>query len=190
MDELILIEPTAEYAAQIEEYRTEFPQDMRLTFHVARIPGMDHAELYENVLDWLAFCETMRGKVTWYMSVRKSDGRIVGFFSLRHALEYDDDDIEFASHIGYSIRPSEQGKGYGRKQLLLALEQARELGIDPARIVCRDDNAASNALIRACGGVYVDSIHGEISGLTVNRYDVRTAKVYHSSRSNPSKPIS
>ena len=176
MDELRLIEPTLGYAAQIEEYRAEFPQDMRLTYHVSRIPGMDYAEQYGDVVDWLAFCETMRGKVTWYMSVRESDGRIVGFCSLRHALEYDDDDIDFASHIGYSVRPSEQGKGYGREQLLLVLDKAHELGVTPVRIVCRDTNAASNALIRACGGVYVDSVYGEISGLTVNRYDLCTAK--------------
>ena len=173
MGELRLMEPSVEWADRIEEYRAEFPQGMRLTYHVARIPGLDYAEQYDDVCDWLAFCETMRGKVTWYMSVRESDGRIVGFCSLRHALEHDDDDINFASHIGYSIRPSEQGKGYGRKQLLLVLDKARELGINPVRIVCRNDNAASNATIRSCGGVYVDSIVGEMSGLRVNRYDVR-----------------
>ena len=174
MGELCLIEPTAEWAERIEDYRAEFPQDMRLTYHAARIPGLSGLEEFETVADWLAFCETMRGKTSWYLSVREADGRMVSAVCLRHALEYDDDDIEFASHIGYSVRPSEQGKGYGREQLRLALAKARELGIERARIVCRDTNAASNAVIRACGGVYVDSITGEVSGLTVNRYDVET----------------
>ena len=176
MDGIRLVEPTAEWAERIEEYRAEFPRDMHVTYHAARIPGMDGLESYDDVPDWLAYCSSMCGKVTWYMSVRESDARIVGVCSLRHALEYDDDDIDFASHIGYSIRPSEQGKGYGREQLCLALEKAREIGIDPVRIVCRDTNAASDALIRVCGGVYVDSVYGEISGLTVNRYDLCTAK--------------
>ena len=40
------------------------------------------------------------------------------------------------------------------------------------RVICRDTNIASNKTILANGGVYVDTIHGEESGMNVNRYDI------------------
>lgn len=91
----------------------------------------------------------------------------------RHKLEYDDDDIEFASNFGYSIRPSERGKGYAKEQLRLGLQKAIAFGLDKVRIVCRDINIGSNKTILANGGIYVDTIHGEESGLNVNRYEIQ-----------------
>lgn len=173
MNKLKLIEVSAEYAEQIWEYKEEFPAErMRVTYDPSRIPGLDYLENYDNVLEWLRFCETMTNKLTWYMSIRESDGKIVGFIVFRHKLEYDDDDIAFASNFGYSIRPSERGKGYAKEQLKLGLQKAKELGLDKVRIICRDINIGSNKTILANGGVYVDMVRGEISGLNVNRYDI------------------
>ena len=175
MDEIRLVRPSAEDAEQIEEYRAEFPSErMRVTYDPERIPGMDYLEDYSTVSEWLEFCESMKDRISWFMSVRNSDDRIVGFCCLRHKLEYDDDDPDFASHIGYSIRPSERRKGYAKEQLRLVLHEAHEMGIDTARIICRDINEGSNRTIIANGGVYVDSIYGDESGMTVNRYDIIT----------------
>lgn len=33
--------------------------------------------------------------------------------------------LELGGHIGYGIRPSERGKGYGKQQLALALLEAK-----------------------------------------------------------------
>ncbi len=176
-EELRLVKPSAAYAARIEEYRAEFPRDReRVTNIPERIPGMDHLEEFADVYEWLEYCGRMEGKLSWYMALRPSDGRIVGFCCLRHRLEYDDDDLEFASHIGGSVRPSEQGKGYGKELLRLALKKAGELGIGTARLVCSDRNTASVRTILACGGVFAGSVHGDISGITVNRYDIKTGE--------------
>lgn len=173
MSQIKLIKPSTEYAEKIMEYREEFPVErMRVTYDPSRIPGMDYLEKYENVLDWLQFCEDMSDKITWYMSVRKSDDTIVGFITFRHKLEYDDDDIEFASNFGYSVRPSERGKGYAKEQLKIGLQKAKALGFERVRIVCRDINIGSNKTILANGGVYIDTIHGEKSGMNINRYDI------------------
>lgn len=156
------------------EYRAEFPAErMRVTYDHNRIPGMDYLEKYENVLEWLQFCEDMSDKITWYMAIRESDNKIAGFIVFRHKLEYDDDDIEFASNFGYSVRPSERGKGYAKEQLRIGLQKAKALGLDQVRIVCRDINIGSNKTILANGGVYVDTIHGEVSGMNVNRYNIQ-----------------
>ena len=169
-----LIQPSIEVAAKIAEYRKEFIADhIRVTFNPNKIPGLDYLEKFDNVHEWLQFCKSMGNKITWYMSVRTSDEKIVGFCCLRHKLEFDDDDIEFASHIGYSIRPSERRKGYAKEQLCLILQKAKELGIDKVRIICRDINVGSRRTILANGGKFVDEIYGEESGLTVYRYDIQ-----------------
>ena len=173
MDQIRLVPVSGEYAAAIADYRAEFPEDReRVTLDPDRVPGLDHLEEYESVEAWLAFCASMAGKIDWYLSVREGDGRVVGALIFRHKLEYDDDDPEFCSHIGYSIRPSERRKGYAREQLRLGLEKARGLGLDKVRIICRDTNIGSNRTILANGGVYVDTLHGEESGMDVNRYDI------------------
>ena len=173
MDELMLAEPNLTYAGQIEAYRAEFPRDrMQATADPDRIPGLDCLEDFDRVEDWLSFCVSQRGKISWYMAVRKSDGRIVGFCCLRHRLEYDDDDPDFASHIGYSVRPSERRKGYAKEQLRLLLQKAKEAGITRVRIICRDLNEGSRRTILANGGIYIDSIRGEESGMTIERYDI------------------
>ena len=179
MDELILIPPTVMYADQIREYVEEFPSDrLQVTLDPDRIPGTDELENCATVGDWLRYVKDQEGKVSWYMAVRRSDGRIVGFSCLRHALKFDDDDPEFTSHAGYSVRPSEQRKGYGSEQLRLLLEKAREAGMVRVRVICRDSNVGSNMVIRANGGIFVDSIYGEESGMTLNRYDIPLPDLY------------
>lgn len=133
---------------------------------------MDHLEEYGDVGSWLSFCKSMEGKISWYMTVRKADGKIVGMIVLRHKLEYDDDDEEFASNIGYSIHPDARNRGYGKQQLHLALKKAKEVGLSKVRIVCRDTNLASQRTIAANGGTYLDTLFGEESGMHIYRYDV------------------
>ena len=156
MNELRLIRVDLSSARQVEEYCASFGRSReRVTYSADRIPGLDHLEEYESVSDWLRFCQRMEGKISWYLSVRKPDGKIVGALCLRHSLEYDDDDPEFASHIGYSIRPDERGKGYAMRFLFWQIE--RDFGLDAFDgYVCpvMDARRAQvyNALFAANGG--------------------------------------
>ena len=175
----IRLRPVSEgYARAIEEYRAEFPDGgEQATPDPGRIPGLDGLEDFADAREWLCRCADEAGRIDRFLAVRERDGRIVGALTLRHRLEYDDDDIEFASHIGYSVRPSERRKGYAREQLRLALCEAEKSGIGTVRVICRDTNAGSIATIRANGGVYVDSLYGEGSGMTVYRWDIPTNAV-------------
>lgn len=174
---LELAEVSPADAGEIASYRREFPVGhMQATPDPDCIPGLDCLERFPSVEDWLRFTGEMKGKITWYLSRRPGERSIVGCLCLRHALEYDDDDPEFASHIGYSVRPSLQGGGYGREQLRLGLEKAGALGLRRVRLLCRDTNLPSSRVILANGGVLVDSIRGEESGLRVFRYDIALNK--------------
>ena len=87
---------------------------------------------------------------------------VVGRVSIRFALNpYL---RERGGHIGYGIRPAFRGHGHAHEVLRQALVITRAEGVDRALLVCRQDNAASAAVILRAGGVeeqpFVDE-HGE-----------------------------
>lgn len=105
--------------------------------------GLDHAENYE---DWLIRIQddltrndgSFVPSATYFGVV---NGEIVGVINIRYKLN--DYLLKVGGHIGYSIRPSEQRKGYGTEMLALALEKYRELAIEKVLITCDKNNIAS-----------------------------------------------
>lgn len=69
------------------------------------------------------------------------NGHIYGLANLRHELK--GNLREIGGHVGYGIRPTERGKGYGTIQLGLLLEKMKELNIEQALITCRENNIGS-----------------------------------------------
>jgi predicted acetyltransferase len=144
MTDLYLAEPTMDLEAEAMAYRAEY-----LAHGETHINGSLGLIRYDRYSEWLHEVqlaqreETSRLGVaaTTYFTVRRSDGRIVGTVQLRHTLN--DDLRRRGGHIGYGIRPSERGKGYGTAQLALVLEKARELGLPRVMISCDRDNLAS-----------------------------------------------
>ena len=86
------------------------------------------------------------------------DGQAVGFLNLRLCLN--DFLLEEGGHIGYSIRPSERGKGYAKEALGQGLQVAKEKNIKKALVTCSTENPASRAVIVANGGVFEDVRNG------------------------------
>lgn len=85
-------------------------------------------------------------------------GQAVGFLNLRLCLN--DYLLEEGGHIGYSIRPSERGKGYAKESLRQGLQVAKEKNIKKALVTCSVENPASRAVIVANGGVFEDVRNG------------------------------
>ena len=86
------------------------------------------------------------------------DGQALGFLNLR--LRLSDYLREKGGHIGYSIRPSERGKGYAKETLRQGLKVAKGKNIKQALVTCSTENPTSRAVILANGGVYEDVRNG------------------------------
>ena len=94
-------------------------------------------------------------------------GRALGFLNLR--LRLNDGLLNYAGHIGYSIRPSERGKSYAKETLRQGLQVAKEKNIKKALVTCSVNNPASRAVILANGGLIEDVRNG------VERYWIEVA---------------
>jgi len=97
------------------------------------------------------------------------DRRILGVSRLRHRLE-PPGLIQEGGNIGYDIRLSERGKGYGTIQLALVLEKAAALGLKRVLLTCDPDNTASARVIQKNGGVLENEIISKLTGGRVARY--------------------
>ena len=94
-------------------------------------------------------------------------GQALGFLSLR--LRLSNFLLEEGGHIGYSIRPSERGKGYAKETLRQGLQVAKEKNIKRTLVTCSVNNPASRAVILANDGLLEDVRNG------VERYWIEVA---------------
>ena len=85
-------------------------------------------------------------------------GHALGFLNLR--LRLNEGLLNYAGNIGYSIRPSERGKGYSKEALRQGLQVAKEKNIHRALVTCSTENPASRAVILANGGELEDVRNG------------------------------
>ena len=73
--------------------------------------------------------------------------------------------------IGYAVRVSEWGKGYGSEILRLGLEIAREKGMEKVLLNINENNAPSIKICEKSGGIFQDTI--KINGETNRRYWIK-----------------
>ncbi len=95
----------------------------------------------------------------------------IGEINIRHRLT--PALLRYAGHIGYEIRWSQCGKGYGTAMLALALAYADSaLGLKRVLITCDDDNLASARVIEKNGGVLENRVvnHLDRGTVTTRRY--------------------
>lgn len=83
----------------------------------------------------------------------------VGRISIRHFLN--DHLLQVGGHIGYDVRPSKRGNGYGSIALRKILPKARELGLDKVLLTCDSTNIAAKKIIETNGGLLENEISGE-----------------------------
>ena len=83
----------------------------------------------------------------WLVDEHKT---LVGVAHFRHSLNaallYE------GGHFGYSVRPTQRNKGYGKIMLRLLLERAKTMGLTRVLLTCDKTNAASARVIQGNGG--------------------------------------
>lgn len=98
-----------------------------------------------------------------------TDGnRFIGEASLRHRLNANL--MREGGHIGYGIRPSYRGLGFGRRILALTLVECRRHGLDRVLVTCLESNVASARIIEANGGALENVIADPAGRGPLRRY--------------------
>ncbi|MDR1687157.1 MAG: GNAT family N-acetyltransferase [Clostridiales bacterium] len=96
----------------------------------------------KNLEDWMVPSDT------YWLYV---NGQVVGIGRLRKRLT-DELRVE-GGNIGYAVRPSCRGRGYGKIILRQLIEKARELKMEKVLITVLNENIASLRVAASCGGV-------------------------------------
>jgi predicted acetyltransferase len=109
---------------------------------------------------WLAYLDRLGrehrgedlppGRVPMTFLYAEVDGRVVGRTSIRQTLTATLAVV--GGHVGYAVVPAERGQGYATAILRRSVEHLRGRGVGPFLVTCREDNPASLAVIRHCGG--------------------------------------
>ena len=162
MNEIKLIEPTIEYAEDIWQFR----QDIMDSSDNDKFAGCGPLEESQTALEWIETVKTRSSVDTCpkdkvpsnvYIAVRLADNKIVGIIDLRHHINHSILST-WGGHIGYYVRPTERGKGYGKEMLRQNLKNAQNRGIEKVLITCSEGNIASERTILANGGVFENTI--------------------------------
>ena len=122
-------------------------------------------------LDYIQVPNEERVPARTYFLVRESDSRIVGMINIRLALNKRLS--HYGGHIGYSIRPTERGKGYNNVNLYLGLKVCRKYGIERIFMDADLENPASWKTMEAFGGVRIREYDDDVNAhCTVVDYNI------------------
>ena len=176
MEQIELVEIEMSYADDIWSFKQEILEyDAENEDRFAGCMSLDECSSAE---EWIKVCELRKSEKTCretgtqvpshtYLAVRKSDDKIVGIIDLRHHINHPILGT-WGGHCGYSVRPSERGKGYGKEMLRLNICNARTMKIPSLLVTCDAKNKASEKVIVANGGRYENSI--DVEGCEMKRY--------------------
>ena len=177
---LFLVEANETYTDELEPFKNEVlihDQD-----HADQCAGCMGLRACRTGKEWIDLCDLRKRAETCeragttvpsttYFAIRESDDRLVGVIDLRHHIDHPILGT-WGGHCGYSVRPSERGKGYAKEMLRLNIQNAKRMGIPRLLLVCDETNAASEKTILANGGVFETYI--EVDGCRMKRYWIET----------------
>jgi predicted acetyltransferase len=163
--EVSLIEPTVSLRLAFLEMAEEFHLAGENRYDFARD---DFTAYLDRVEQFSAGRDLPPGSVRSDEYWLISNGRLIGRSGIRHRLTPSLENE--GGNIGYDIRPSERRKRYGTLILKLALEKARDLGLNKVLVTCDEDNLGSAKIIERNGGVLSGKGVAEKSGKPILQY--------------------
>lgn len=160
-----LIKPSKDYINEIEDFKKEvLNSNSKYKFE-----GCSGLQNFDDINEWIKKIEAYSNKDTCpegfvpsslYLFVRDEDDKVVGMIDIRHHIDHPILSL-FGGHIGYSVRPSEMGKGIGTLMLKKALDKCKEMGNNKVLVTCYKDNIASERVILKNGGEFEKTIEHE-----------------------------
>ncbi len=176
---IMLVKPNKTHEKEIFEYKQEMIEYGNDS--LSGCGGLHKTDVFD---DWLKHILSYndRKKIpknssyvegSQWILIDTNRNRVLGMVNIRHYLN--DFLIEFGGHVGYSIRPTERMKGYGKMQLLFALDYLRKFSEKKVLITCDEDNVGSYKTIEACGGILENILFSNEHG-NVRRYWINLEK--------------
>ncbi len=142
---------------QYKEYCQEF-HDHKIDTFIPMRPEKVTKKWFRDTLDYYLRREQglIEGQPKSICLWAVDDSKFIGEFQLRPDLN---ERIESTiGSVGYSVRITEQGKGYGKLILGEGIEYARKLGLDKLILLIDESNKPSRSLCESFDGVYYDTI--------------------------------
>ena len=154
---LKLIKRCPDYVDGYREYCREL-YDHNVIYFRPTDPKLIDSEWFDRTKDWYDKKETgqIPGKPISLHFWAVDDEKFIGEFQLRTQLT--PEIMSGIGSIGYAVRVSEQGKGYGTELLKEGLIIAKEHGMDKVLLNINDINTASAHVCEKLGGELMDKI--------------------------------
>ena len=172
-EEYFLVEPSLDYRESFHSLVMDYLRKKEDSYTDLYKPALANFNKFvKKLLDHAKGIHLPDGEApysTYWLTDRY--GKIYGNVRIRHQSLY------IYGNIGYDIRPSARGQGYGTIMLRLALEKARKLNIKRIKIACDQRNKASIRVIEKNGGVFIEQVYDRKTRLFVNRYYIDISKM-------------
>jgi len=160
MTKIELVKPSAEMETKMQEFIFEFKKNKEDI-----INGCCGLTRYCDYSEWLQYIKQVENGLiadrissSTFAAIHELKKSVVGIIDIRHYLN---EEHFYSGHIGYSIRPSLRGKGYGTEILKLGIEKAKELNIKRLLLTCKKSNIASQKVIERNNGILEKEISEE-----------------------------
>ena len=158
MERFYLVPISINMKDEILDYLQEFRDNNSDIHGIGPIDKINEDYSFENALDDCLkledddYAESINmcpGKLYFFFFF--SDNKIIGNINIRWNLN--EAMLQYAGHIGYSIRPTERRKGYNKINLYLILKKAQEHNLDKVMLGCNVTNIGSDKTIIGLGGI-------------------------------------
>lgn len=156
MKDLFLVEPNEKYQKSFENYALAYRKINDEHYFNKYIKALENFQDYLNGLHNYSKGkdldkEEVATSTFWLINKKE----VVGVVRIRHQ------EVECVGHIGYDISPDCRNRGYGLQILKLALEKAKEIGLEEVILTCNVDNTASKKIIEKNNGKLLGTIFDE-----------------------------
>lgn len=154
---LVLIKRCPEYTIGYKEYCQEL-YDNNVTYFRPTNPKSIDDDWFFRTKSWYDKKEQglVEGQPVSFHYWAIDNGKFIGEFQLR--TEFSEKVMMEIGSIGYAVRVSEQGKGYGTEIIRLGLELAKQHGLEKVLLTINDKNKASIHICEKLGGELQDTI--------------------------------